>query len=104
MVLSEPTAAALLEALEGEAARVISPVSVLESGIVLRAGACAPIVTMVHVLLVELGVEAVAFDEIQARPAIQGDCAVYVLATSRGRSGSCYRQRFPGDRHRVQRF
>jgi len=101
MVLSEPMAAALLEAIEDEVTRVISSVSVLEGGIVLRARAGAPIVTMMHGLLAELGVEVIAFDEVQARLAIQaferfgkgmkhraqlnfGDCAVYALATSRG--------------------
>lgn len=56
---------------------------------------------MMHALLAELGVEVIAFDEVQARLAIQafegfgkgmkhraqlnfGDCAVYALAASRG--------------------
>jgi ribonuclease VapC len=101
MVLSEPFAARLLEAIEGEPTRFISSVSVLESGIVLRARAGAPIVPMMHALLAELSIEVIAFDEVQARLAIQaferfgkgmkhraqlnfGDCAVYALATSCG--------------------
>lgn len=101
MVLSEPFAVRLLEAIEGEPIRVISSVSVLESGIVLRARAGAPIVIMMHALLAELGVDVIAFDDIQARLAMQaferfgkgmkhraqlnfGDCAVYALAASRG--------------------
>jgi ribonuclease VapC len=101
MVLSEPFAARLLEAIEGEPDRVISSVSLLESGIVLRARAGAPIIAMMHALLAELGIEVTAFDEVQARLAIQaferfgkgmkhraqlnfGDCAVYALAVSRG--------------------
>lgn len=101
MVLSEPLADALLEVIEGEPTRVISSVSVLESGIVLRARAGAPIVNMMHALLAELGIEVIAFDEVQARLGIQaferfgegmkhraqlnfGDFAVYALATSRG--------------------
>jgi ribonuclease VapC len=101
MILSEPLAAALLEVIEGETTRLISSVSVLESGIVLRARAGAHILTLMHALLAELGVQVIAFDEVQARLAIQaferfgkgmkhraqlnfGDCAVYALATSRG--------------------
>lgn len=101
MVLSEPLAAAFLEVIEDEPTRVISSVSVLESGIVLRARAGAPIVALMHALLAELGIEVVAFDEVQARLAIHaferfgkgmkhraqlnfGDCAVYALAASRG--------------------
>ena len=100
MVLSEPFAARLLEAIEAEPTRLISSVSVLESGIVLRARAGASILTMMHALLAELRVEVIAFDEVQARLAIQaferfgkgmkhraqlnfGDCAVYALAASR---------------------
>jgi ribonuclease VapC len=100
LVLSEPFAARLLEAIEGEPTRAISSVSVQESGIVLRARAGAPIVAMMHALLAELGVEVIAFDEVQARLAIRaferfgkgmkhraqlnfGDCAVYALAASR---------------------
>jgi len=100
MVLSEPLASRLLEAIEREPTRFISSVSVLESGIVLRARAGAPIVAMMHALLAELGIEVIPFDEVQARLAIQaferfgkgmkhraqlnfGDCAVYALAASR---------------------
>ena len=101
MVLSEPLEAALLEVIRGESKRMISSVSVLEGGMVLWARAGAPIVAMMHGLLAELGVEVVAFDEVQARRAIQafarfgkgmrhraqlnfGDCAVYALAALRG--------------------
>jgi ribonuclease VapC len=101
MVLSEPLAGSLLEVIEGEPNRVISSVSVLESGIVLRARAGTSIVPLMHALLAELGVEVIAFDEVQARLAIQaferfgkgmkhraqlnfGDCAVYALAASCG--------------------
>jgi ribonuclease VapC len=68
---------------------------------VLRARAGAAMLTMMHALLAELGTEVIAFDEVQARLAIQafepfgkgmkhraqlnfGDCAVYALAASRG--------------------
>ncbi len=101
MVLSEPLAGRVLEAIEGEPSRAISSVSVLECGIVLRARAGTSIVAMMHALLAELGVQVTAFDEVQARLAMQaferfgkgmkhraqlnfGDCAVYALATSRG--------------------
>jgi len=111
-----PSAAAVLEAIEGEPTGVISSVSLLEIGIVPRARSGAPIVAMMHALLTELGIEVIGFDEVQARLAIRafeqfgkgmkhraqlnfGDYAVYALAVSRG-SDSGHRQRLPGKWHR----
>lgn len=120
-VLSERSAAAVLEAIEGEPTRVISSVSLLESGIVLRDRSGAPIVAMRHALLTALGIEVIAFDEVQARLAIQafelfgkgmkhraqlnfGDCAVYALAVSRGDAILATGNDFRASGIAVQRF
>ena len=100
IALSEPARPGLLAALESVASRVLSSVSLLEAGIVLRARSGQEAVTLLYQLVEELVGEIVPFDEAQARLAIAafgrfgkgmghraqlnfGDCAVYALATVR---------------------
>ena len=99
--LGEPSRERLLDALETEVDRVLSSMSLLEAGIVLRARLGESAVSFLYQLVDELVSEVVPFDEIQARLAITafgrfgkgmghraqlnfGDCAVYALAGSRG--------------------
>jgi len=90
-----------LGALEMARDRVLSSVSLLEAGMVLRAKRGENAVSLLYQLVDELVSEVVPFDEVQARQAIRafgrfgkgmghgahlnfGDCAVYALAESRG--------------------
>jgi ribonuclease VapC len=101
IALGEPTRKRLLDALETAADRVLSSVSLLEAGMVLRARLGESAAGLLNQLVEELVSEVVPFDEIQARLAIAafgrfgkgmghraqlnfGDCAVYALAVSRG--------------------
>ena len=101
ITLGEPSRERLLDALETATARVLSSVSLLEAGMVLRARSGERAVGLLYLLVGELVSEVVPFDEIQARLAIAafsrfgkgmghraqlnfGDCAVYALAVSRG--------------------
>lgn len=100
IALGEPCRGRLLEALEPERRRIVSSISLLEAGIVLRSrlGATAP--ALLYQLVEELASEVVPFDDLQARMAIAafgrfgkgmghpaqlnfGDCAVYALAAFR---------------------
>jgi len=100
IALREPPRQALLDAIETAARRMISAVSLLEAGMVLRARLGETALPWLHQLVEELGSEVVPFDEIQARVAIAafgrfgkgmghraqlnfGDCAVYALAGTR---------------------
>ena len=101
IALGERSRERLLDAIEKASERIVSSVSLLEAGIVLRArlGETSP--SLLYQLVEELVSEIVPFDEIQARLAIAafgrfgkgmghraqlnfGDCAVYALAGSRG--------------------
>lgn len=101
IALGEPSRDRLLDALETAADRVLSAVSLLEAGMVLRARLGESGAGLLYQLVDELVSEVVPFDEIQARLAIAafgrfgkgmghlaqlnfGDCAVYALAGSRG--------------------
>src|SRR5271169_4903010 len=101
IALGEPSRERLLDALETSADRVLSSISLLEAGMVLRARQGGSAVSLLYQLVDELVSEVVSFDEIQARLAITafgrfgkgmghpaqlnfGDCAVYALAESRG--------------------
>jgi ribonuclease VapC len=101
IALGEPSRARLLDALEAAADRILSSVSLLEAGMVLRARLGESAVGLLNQLVDELVSDVVPFDEIQARLAITafgrfgkgmghraqlnfGDCAVYALAVSRG--------------------
>jgi ribonuclease VapC len=101
IALGEPTRKRLLDALETAADRVLSSVSLLEAGMVLRARLGENAVALLNQLVEELATGVVPFDEAQARLAIAafgrfgkgmghraqlnfGDCAVYALAVSRG--------------------
>ena len=101
IALGEPSREPLLDALVTAADRVLSSVSLLEAGMVLRARLGESAVSLLNQLVDELVSEVVPFDEIQARLAIAafgrfgkgmghraqlnfGDCAVYALAVSRG--------------------
>jgi ribonuclease VapC len=101
IALGEPSREPLLDALVTAAGRVLSSVSLLEAGMVLRARLGESAVSLLNQLVDELVSEVVPFDEIQARLAIAafgrfgkgmghraqlnfGDCAVYALAVSRG--------------------
>ena len=97
IALGEPSRARLLDALEAAADRILSSVSLLEAGMVLRARLGESAVGLLNQLVDELVSDVVPFDEIQARLAITafgrfgkgmghraqidfGDCAVYALA------------------------
>jgi ribonuclease VapC len=101
VALEEPSRKHLLDALESANNRIISSVSLLEAGIVLRARLGETALTLLYQLVDELVNEVIPFDEAQARLAITafgrfgngmghraqlnfGDCAVYALAVSRG--------------------
>jgi ribonuclease VapC len=101
IVMGEPAAFGLRSAIDGAATRELSPVSLLESGIVLQARKGAQSVLSLSSLVEELGCEIVPFDGAQAKAAIAafarfgkgqgqraqlnfGDCAVYALAALRG--------------------
>jgi ribonuclease VapC len=103
IALGEHSSPGLLDRIEAAAERVISSVSLLEAGTVLRARLGAAAVPVFHQLVEELGAEVVPFDGLQARAAIAafgrfgkgmghpaqlnfGDCAVYALAEFRGDS------------------
>jgi len=100
IALGERTRPRLLNAIEAAPRRILSSVSLLETGIVLRARLGAAVIPLLYQLVEELGSEIVPFDEIQAKFAITafgrfgkgmghraqlnfGDCAVYALAASR---------------------
>ena len=101
LVMKESTQERLLDALETPRERVLSSVSLLEAGMVVRARLGESAVAILHHLVEQLVTEVVPFDERQARLAISafgrfgkgmghraqlnfGDCAVYALAASRG--------------------
>jgi ribonuclease VapC len=101
IALGEPSRQPLLDAIEAAPVRIVSSISLLEAGIVLRARLGGTGVPLLYQLVEELGSEIVPFDEIQARLAVAafgrfgkgmrhraqlnfGDCAVYALAASRG--------------------
>lgn len=101
LALSEPARSRILDRIETARRRVLSAVSVLETGIVLRARLGPASLPLLNQLVAQLGVEIVPFDETQARLAIAafarfgkgmghkaqlnfGDCAVYALAASHG--------------------
>ena len=100
LALNEPTRDRLLIAMGTGSERVLSSVSLLETGIILRARFFERGTLLLNGLLDELISEVVAFDEVQAKSAIVafgrfgkgmghraqlnfGDCAVYALAASR---------------------
>jgi ribonuclease VapC len=101
IVLGEPSQDFLRGALQSAATRIISSVSLLEAGIVLRAREGQMGVPKLYGIVEELGIETAVFDEAQARAAVGafarfgkgmghraqlnfGDCAVYALAALRG--------------------
>ncbi|HJT88280.1 MAG TPA: type II toxin-antitoxin system VapC family toxin [Bryobacteraceae bacterium] len=101
IALGEPSREQVLQALGRATERLISSVSVLEAGIVLRARVGVPAVGLLYELLEELASEVAPFDDVQAKLAITafgrfgkgmghraqlnfGDCAVYALARFRG--------------------
>jgi ribonuclease VapC len=101
ITLSEALRWQLLEQAEAAPKRVVSSVSLLEAGIVLRARIGETAVPVLYQLVEELGIEVAPFDILQTKLAIAafgrfgkglghpaqlnfGDCAVYALAESRG--------------------
>jgi ribonuclease VapC len=101
IALEEPSRRRLLDVLESQGDRILSSISLLEAGIVLRARLGETAFTLLYQLVDELVSEVVPFDEIHARLAITafgrfgkgmghraqlnfGDCAVYALAGLRG--------------------
>ena len=101
ITLVEPSRRVLLDHIEAASERVISSVSLLEAGMVLRARLGATAILALYQLVEQLGAEIVPFDGFQARAAIRafgrfgkgmghparlnfGDCAVYALAEFRG--------------------
>lgn len=103
IALGESARAGLLRVIEAAPTRMLSSVSLLEAGMVLRATLGAAAIPLLYEIIEELGGEVVGFDEVQAKLAIAafgrfgkgmghraqlnfGDCAVYVLAASRGDS------------------
>ena len=100
IVLREPTRQTILDKIAA-AVPVISSVSLLEAGIVLRARRGETAIPTLYQLVEQLASEVIPFDRAQARLAIAafgkfgkgmghraqlnfGDCAVYALAESRG--------------------
>jgi ribonuclease VapC len=100
IALGEPTRQRMLDALASMDSRILSSISLLEAGMVLRARNGETAVVLLYQLVSELITEIVPFDEAQARLAIQafsrygkgmghraqlnfGDCAVYALAGTR---------------------
>jgi len=101
IVLREPLRARLLDAIDSAETRIISSVSLLEAGMVLRARSGDGAVSVLHQLIGEFGAQIAAFDEAQAKLAIAafarfgkglghraqlnfGDCAVDALAALNG--------------------
>jgi len=101
IALGEPGYEPLQRAIDRVHVRVLSSVSLLEAGIVLRARVGAHASPLLNALVEELRIEVIPFDELQAQLAIAafgrfgkgmghhaqlnfGDCAVYALAESRG--------------------
>jgi ribonuclease VapC len=101
IALGEPLSAAILQAIERAPKRIISSVSLLEAGMVLRARAGPKSVPLLYELVDGLGAEVAAFEEPHAKLAIAaftrfgkgmkhraqlnfGDCAVYALAAILG--------------------
>ena len=101
IILDEPPRDFLRHALQSAATRIISSVSLLEAGMVLRAREGPLVVPKLYGLVEELGIETIVFDEAQAKLAVSafarfgkgmghraqlnfGDCAVYALAAIRG--------------------
>jgi len=101
IALKEASRQALLDKIEAASGRVISSVSLLEAGMILRARLGERAVPLLYQLVQELGCEIVPFDGVQARLGIAafgrfgkgmghraqlnfGDCVVYALAISRG--------------------
>ena len=101
VALGEPTRPVLLRHIESALTRLLSAVSFLETGMILRARLGERSLPVLNHLLDELGLEIVAFDAEQSRRAVAafgrfgkgmghraqlnfGDCAVYALAELRG--------------------
>jgi ribonuclease VapC len=101
IALGESSQQALLYEIEAAPRRIISSVSLLEAGLVLRARWGQMAVALLSRLVEDLGGEIVPFDGVQARLGIAafgrfgkgmrhraqlnlGDCAVYALAVSLG--------------------
>jgi len=101
IALGEASRQALLDEIEAAPRRLISSVSLLETGMVLQARLGEMAVALLYQLVERLGSEIVPFDGVQARLAIAafgrfgkgmghraqlnfGDCAVYALALSLG--------------------
>ena len=101
IALGEPSKGALLDRIDAASRRLMSAVSLLEAGMILRSRKGNASVALLHELVEGLGIELVPFEEVQARLAITafgrfgkgmghraqlnfGDCAVYALASSRG--------------------
>jgi ribonuclease VapC len=102
ITLRDASRQALLDEIEAAPERVISSVSLLEAGMVLRARLGESAVPLLYQLVEELGCEVVPFNGMQARLGIAafgrfgkgmghraqlnfGDCAVYALAVSLGK-------------------
>jgi len=101
IALGEPSRGRLLDALDRETSRLLSSISLLEAGMILRARSGESAAGLLYQLAGELVSEVVPFDEAQARLATAAfgrfgkgmghqaqlnfaDCAVYALASSRG--------------------
>jgi ribonuclease VapC len=101
IALLEPSRDFLVTTIQAAATRVISSVSLLEAGMVIRSRADELAVTKLYDTIAVLGIETVVFDVAQAKLAIGafarfgkgmghraqlnfGDCAVYALAAIRG--------------------
>ncbi len=101
IAFGEPSRPALLDSIASAGKRLISAVSLLEAGMVLRARLGEVSLAFLYRLIEELGADVVPFDEAQARLAVAafgrfgkgmghraqlnlGDCAVYALAALSG--------------------
>lgn len=68
--LAEPTGAALLDAMERGSKRIVSSVSLLEAGIVVRARSGTVAVPLLYDLVEGTGAEIAVFDEAHAKVAV----------------------------------
>jgi ribonuclease VapC len=103
IALREPSRGFLVAAIRAAGTPILSSVSLLEAGMVLRSRWGEPGVEQLYGFLEETGIRTVVFDEAQAKAAVGafgrfgkgtghraqlnfGDCAVYALAAIRGES------------------
>ena len=121
IILGEPSEALLEAALARETSRIISSVSLLETGMVLRARIGQEGVDTLYRIIERLDIEVIPFEATLAKLGIAafarygkgmghkaqlnfGDCAVYALALTRGEPVLATGKDFLATDIRVQRY